>query len=103
MERHFEKELEDLMQNLTTMGTVSDEQLDKSCQALFNGDLDTAAWVLGRDAEVDVFDNRIGLVCQRIFALAQPVANDLRLLMASLNMNSQLERINEPLFRLMIR
>jgi phosphate transport system protein len=95
MERHFEKELESLKENLTTMGSLVDDQLDKACQALFNGDLDTAAWVMQRDTEVDAFDNRIDLDCQRIFALAQPVANDLRLLMASLNINSQLERIGD--------
>jgi phosphate transport system protein len=77
------------------MGALVDDQLDKACQALFNGDLDTAAWVMQRDAEVDAFDNRIDQDCQRLFALAQPVAMDLRLLMASLNINSQLERIGD--------
>jgi phosphate transport system protein len=95
MERHFEKELEGLKQSLAEMGSLVDDQLDKACHALLNGDLDEATWVIDRDRLVDAFDNRIDHECQRIFALAQPVAIDLRLLMAALNINSQLERIGD--------
>jgi phosphate transport system protein len=95
MERHFEKELEDLKLNLATMGALVEDQLEKACQALYNGDLDTAAWVMQRDSEVDAFDNRVDHDCQLLFALAQPVAMDLRLIMASLNINSQMERIGD--------
>jgi phosphate transport system protein len=95
MERHFEKELDDLKQSLGSMGALVEDQLEKACQALYNGDLDTAAWVMQRDSEVDAFDNRVDNDCQRLFALAQPVAMDLRLLMASLNINSQMERIGD--------
>jgi phosphate transport system protein len=48
-----------------------------------------------RDRKVDEYDNLIDQHCMRIFALAQPVAIDLRLLMAALKINNELERIGD--------
>ena len=95
MERHFEKELEDLKQRLVDMGGLVDRQLEDACESLFNGRSDLARTVIERDAEVDTMDSAIDKQCQRILALAQPVAVDLRLLMAALQINTQLERIGD--------
>ncbi|MGA9118610.1 MAG: phosphate signaling complex protein PhoU [Bacteroidota bacterium] len=95
MERHFERELNDLRQNLTAMGALVDAQLEAACEALFGGRRELARQVIDGDAQVDEFDNRINRQCQAILALAQPVANDLRLLMAGLQINNQLERIGD--------
>jgi phosphate transport system protein len=45
--------------------------------------------------KVDAYDTSIDRACQRILALSQPVAVDLRLLMAVLQINTQLERIGD--------
>jgi len=95
MERHFEKELEDLRQRLLDMGVLVDQQLDDACESLFSGRSDLANTVIERDAEVDVMDSEIDRQCQRILALAQPVAVDLRLLIAALQINTQLERVGD--------
>ena len=95
MERHFERELEDLKGNLVTMGSLVDGQLGSACRALFEGDTARAREVMDRDREVDSFDTLIDRKCMDILALAQPVAVDLRLLMSSLAINSQLERIGD--------
>ena len=95
MERRFERELDDLKANLTKMGKLVDEQIDLACHALFQADGDLARQVVHKDETVDEFDTRIDRQCQEIFALAQPVAVDLRLLMAALKINNELERIGD--------
>ncbi len=95
MERHFERELEQLRQKLIAMGTIVDHQLSGACRALFQGNIQLAQTVIEGDKQVDALDNDIDKDCQRIFALTQPVAIDLRLLLSALKMNTQLERMGD--------
>ena len=95
MTRHFEQELMALKQSLVEMGTMVNDQLENACSALFGGLEDLAEEVRKRDSRVDQFDNEIDRRCQDMFALTQPVAADLRLLMSALKINSQLERIGD--------
>ena len=95
MVRHFERELNDLKANLISMGELVDGQIDAACKALFEGDVETAGRVIEGDQIVNDFDTRIDRQCQRIFALSQPVAIDLRLLMSALKINNELERIGD--------
>jgi len=95
MERHFERELDELKANLVAMGKLVDEQLTAASDALFAGDVAKAGKVILADARVDEYDTLIDRQCQQIFALAQPVAIDLRLLMSALKINGQIERIGD--------
>ncbi|HTY01609.1 MAG TPA: phosphate signaling complex protein PhoU [Bacteroidota bacterium] len=95
MERHFETELGDLKNNLIEMGSLVDTQLANACEALFGGQKDLIRDVIEGDARVDAFDTKIDRQCQALLALTQPVAIDLRLLMAGLQINTQLERIGD--------
>jgi phosphate transport system protein len=51
--------------------------------------------IIDNDNLVDELDVKIDKLCQRIFALTQPVATDLRLIMSSLKMNNDLERMGD--------
>ncbi len=95
MGRHFETELDALKANLVSMGNLVDGQIDRACRALFSGNTGAADAVIAMDGEVDAFDSLIDRQCQKIFVTTQPVAVDLRLLMAALNINSQFERIGD--------
>ena len=95
MERHFERALDELKETLVSMGGMVDVQLGLACRALFDGDAQQAREVIARDREIDRLDSLIDRKCMDIFALAQPVAVDLRLLMSALAINSQLERIGD--------
>jgi phosphate transport system protein len=95
MQRHFERSLQELKDTLVGMGSLVDRQIDCASQALFEGDLPAAREVIGRDGIVDEYDNRVDALCQSMLALNQPVAGDLRLLMAALRINKQLERIGD--------
>jgi phosphate transport system protein len=95
MRRHFEEQLDQLRTNLIKMGSLVDEQIDFSIKALDEGNIELARIVIERDAKVDEFDILIDGQCERIFAVTQPVAVDLRLLMSALKMNNELERIGD--------
>ncbi|HTY36408.1 MAG TPA: phosphate signaling complex protein PhoU [Bacteroidota bacterium] len=95
MARHFEIELDQLRTMLIRMGSLVEEQIDYAVRALVQGDLGMARFVMERDKRVDEYDNTIDQQCMKIFALSQPVAIDLRLLMAALKINNELERIGD--------
>jgi phosphate transport system protein len=95
MERHFEQELDKLNKRLLKMGNLVYDQVHNSLEALLTGDLDLAQQVVGLDNKVDKLDVKIDKLCQRIFALTQPVATDLRLIMSALKMNNDLERLGD--------
>lgn len=95
MPRHFELELDQLRTMLIRMGSLVEEQIDFAVKAMTESDVALARLVIERDKKVDEFDNAIDQHCMRVFALAQPVAIDLRLLMAALKINNELERIGD--------
>ncbi len=95
MTRHFENLLGDLRSTLLRMSSIVDEQTELSVRALVTNDLALAQSVIVRDHEVDRYDNEIDQLCVGILATTQPVAMDLRLLMASLKINGELERIGD--------
>ena len=95
MARHFEMELDQLRTMLIRMGSLVEEQIECGVKALTEADESLAKLVIDRDKKVDEYDNAIDQQCMRIFALTQPVAIDLRLLMAALKINNELERIGD--------
>ncbi|MDP1623377.1 MAG: phosphate signaling complex protein PhoU [Bacteroidales bacterium] len=95
MERHFEQELEKLNNRILKMGSLVYEQIHNALDALLTGNLELARQVIEQDNKVDKLDVKIDKLCQRIFALNQPVATDLRLIMSALKMNNDLERLGD--------
>jgi len=95
MERHFEHQIEKLKTRVIKMCSLVDEQVEFALRSVEEENLELAALVKERDSKVDKYDVKIDKICQKIFALNQPVAMDLRLIMSSLTINSNLERIGD--------
>lgn len=95
MYHYLEEELEQLKMKIIKMGSLVEEQIANSFKALFEGNKELALTVMRRDDEVDKYDIKIDKHCQRIFALTQPVAFDLRLIMSALMINNDLERMGD--------
>ena len=91
----FEKQLDKLRSRIIKMGSAVDEQVELAFRSLNEWDESLALHVMKRDEKVDKLDRKIERQCLRIFALQQPVASDLRLIMAALNINSELERMGD--------
>jgi len=95
METHFDIQLGKLKTRLFKMCSLVDEQVQSALKALSEEDLALAELVVTRDKKVDKYDVKIEKICQRLFALNQPVAMDLRLIMSAMTINTNLERIGD--------
>lgn len=95
MNKTFEEDLDKLRTRLIRMGSLVEEQVEFAIRSLRDGNQEMARIVLDRDDKVDKLDLKIDKQCQRIFALNQPVATDLRLLLSAMKINNELERIGD--------
>lgn len=97
MENHriFDTELERLTHKLIQMCSQVNLQLTDVVHALNNSDLALAKKVINNDEFINNLDIKIDKLCQKIFALQQPVASDLRYIISSLKINNDLERIGD--------
>lgn len=95
MYRQFEEDFDKLRTRLIRMGSLVEEQVELAFRALLEGNATLAELVIERDDKVDKLDLKIDKQVQRIFALSQPVARDLRLLLAAIKINNEFERIGD--------
>ncbi len=95
MERLLDEHIEKLKRRVLKMSSLVDEQVHLAIRAVEEENLELAKTVTENDKKVDKYDIKIDKICQRIFALTQPVAMDLRLIMSSLTINNNLERIGD--------
>jgi len=95
MKEHFSEQLEDLRRNLILMGGEVERQIQRSIEALTEVDAEKAAAVIAADAEIDRMEMVVEDQAVQLLALQQPVASDLRFLIAVLKINNDLERIGD--------
>jgi phosphate transport system protein len=92
---HFQREMDRLNQHLVANSKRVEEQVSMAFTALANMDVTLAGKVIRGDAEVDNVEVEMEEECLKLLALYQPVANDLRLIVAVLKINNDLERIGD--------
>lgn len=93
--RIFDTELERLTHKVIQMCSQVNQQLVDVITALKTSDLPLAAKVIKSDELINNLDVKIDKLCQKIFALQQPVASDLRYIISALKINNDLERIGD--------
>ena len=93
--RHFEEELEHLKRRLLVMAGAVEEQVRRVVQSLVDRDHDLAQQVLNGDHPINRLQIEIDERCFRLLALYQPVATDLRMVVSSVKINSELERVGD--------
>ncbi len=91
----FDTELQALRQGAATMGQMVERQFIRAVDAVRMEDLGMAAQVLADEADVNRMHVQIDLRCNRIIARRQPIAVDLREIIAVLHINNDLERIGD--------
>jgi len=89
---HLEEELSQLKSEITNMWTMVISQLHKTREALLHFDNDLAREVVATEKRVNSLELKIDRDCENIFALFNPVAVDLRTVLAILKINNNLER-----------
>jgi len=95
MKRHFEQELEGLKTNLIKMGSIAEESIALAIKALHTRDAVMAQKVVDGDARINTLEIEIDNAIVDLLALQQPVAVDLRLILAAQKINNDLERIGD--------
>jgi phosphate transport system protein len=91
----FSGELSELRDLVLQMGTFVEDMLSRAMQSLVTQDVDLASEVRRSDDIADTFDLQIEGCCTRLLALQQPLARDLRAVIAAVRMSSDLERIGD--------
>jgi phosphate transport system regulatory protein PhoU len=91
--RHLEQELVTLRQDVIDMWKLVISQVSNSGEAILSFNKELAQKVSMREKKVDAYELKIDSECENIIALYQPVAVDLRFVLAVLKINSNLERI----------
>lgn len=91
--RHLEQELTSLRNDVIDMWKLVISQVSNSGEAILSFDKELAQKVSMREKKVDAYELQIDNLCENIIALHQPVAIDLRFVLAVLKINSNLERI----------
>jgi phosphate transport system protein len=98
MQPFFQEELDKLRKRLNKMFVLVSIQLENSSQSVLSADFETNDLALKNENRIDKLDIKIDKLCQRIFALAQPVATDLRFIMSSLRIANEIEQIGDIAF-----
>ncbi|MCX7927834.1 MAG: phosphate signaling complex protein PhoU [Candidatus Omnitrophica bacterium] len=93
MERHFDEELLQLKKDILYMGTLVEEAIYKSIEALKHLSQKDAIAVIESDKQVDALEIKIMQTCVDLLALRQPVAADLRFITMAMQINTDLERM----------
>ncbi|HEX3656171.1 MAG TPA: phosphate signaling complex protein PhoU [Pirellulales bacterium] len=95
MAEHLHRQLHELKQEIVYVGSLVEEALDKALRALSSRNELLAREVVEADEEINRMEVAVEEDCLRILALYQPVAMDLRFVVAVLKINNDLERIGD--------
>ncbi len=92
---HFQEELEGLKERLLVMGGLAEERVRASVQALVDREPSQASAVRTGDAPLNALHIEIDQRCVTLIALNQPMAADLRAVVAAVKINTDLERVGD--------
>ena len=95
MSVHMKKELDKLKKLIFALGTQVDENVELAAQAFDKGDNALVEKVIQSDKNVDQLEVEVEEACLKALALYQPVAIDLRFIVAVLKMTNDLERMSD--------
>lgn len=93
--QQFNHELEELRNNLLSMGGQVEKQVSDAIEALIEADSEAAVTVCEKDTNINHMELAIDEECSRILARRQPAASDLRLVIACSKAATDLERIGD--------
>jgi phosphate transport system protein len=93
--RSYDDQLRKLRDLVARMGGLAERQVHDSTRALVRRDSALAAEVVARDGALDALEREIENFAVRLLALRQPVASDLRFIIAAMKVAHNLERIGD--------
>jgi len=91
----FTEELDALTQEVARMGGLAETAVNDSLAAVARRDTDLAQAVIQRDAKIDAAQREVERRAIKLFALRQPMASDLRVVLTAWRIASELERVGD--------
>ncbi|MGD0959615.1 MAG: phosphate signaling complex protein PhoU [Methylomonas sp.] len=98
--RQFNEEMEDIRNKVLAMGGLVEQQVDLATKAFMGYDMESAETVVDQDRLVNDLEKDIDHECTEIIAKRQPAAFDLRMLIATIKIITDLERIGDEAARI---
>jgi len=95
MRTRFQQGLDDLRERLLRMGGLAEQAVDRACQAYIDRDLTRCNLVLEGESLINAAEREIDEVAFDLLAMQQPMAVDLRFILAVTKINSDLERVGD--------
>jgi len=95
MPKRLQRDIEKIKKMVLSVGAMVEERLRMSIKAIETWDAGLAEDIIRRDYEIDELEIEVEEECLKILALHQPVAVDLRFIIATIKINSELERIGD--------
>ncbi len=95
MSQHLDTEIKLLKDNVLELMFLVKNQLEKGQKALDNFDEELAHEIMANEKRVDSLELTVDRDCEQLLALHNPVAVDLRFVMAAFKINSDLERVGD--------
>jgi phosphate transport system protein len=92
---HLQREIDRLKRKMLAVGALVEENLRLAFQAIEERDTEKARKVIVTDMVIDEQEVEVEEECLKLLALYQPVARDLRFIVAVIKINSELERIGD--------
>ncbi|MEM9045953.1 MAG: phosphate signaling complex protein PhoU [Pseudomonadota bacterium] len=91
----FDDELKEISARISEMGGMAEEQLNRALEAVATRDSEMASEVIANDKRIDELEVHLEELAIQLLALRQPMASDLREVVAALKIASALERIGD--------
>ncbi len=91
----FHKKLREIQDDILTMGSMVSKAILRSIDALKNRDLELAHQIIADDQKINNKRFEIEEKCIQLIATQQPMASDLRIIIAILNITTEIERIGD--------
>ena len=95
MRNRFDEQLNNLNNELITMGALCEEAISSAVKLLVDNDLKMKETVCEADKQIDQKERDIETLCMKLLMQQQPVASDLRTISSALKMISDMERIGD--------
>ena len=89
------RKIQKIKKRLLAIGAIVEEQVDLAVKSIVNRDKELAQKVIGGDVAIDLMEVDLEEECLKVLALHQPMAVDLRMIIAVLKINNDLERIGD--------
>src|ERR1700745_3628667 len=95
MRTRFQQGLDELRQKLLRMGGLAEQAVDRACQAYIDRDLNRCQMVLEGETQINSAEREIDELAFDMLAMQQPMAVDLRFILAVTKINADLERVGD--------